>query len=142
MSDAIITLLPENAPDDEILSAVRSWVELLAADNFEAGYAMLQHYPNEPWAPDFLRMWISNYGWHDPMKDGSTFRVTSWKTATGREKHYQDVVRYDSPAADHSLGDVHFDLPLNGEWSDLTAIFSFFNHAGFLVLQLDDVHVL
>lgn len=142
MPETTVRQLPENASNEDILNLVREWVELLAADNFEAAGAMLQHSLGEPWTPDFLRMWISNYGWHDPMKDGSTFRVTSCKSATGRENHYQDVNRLDVPAASSFTGDVMFSLPLNGEWSDLTALFWILKAGGFLVLQLDDVHVL
>ena len=138
--------LPASASDDDILNAIRDWIEVLAEDNFEAGYAMLRHSPDEPWTPEFLRIWISNYGWHDPMKDGSTFQVTSWETATrtpsSPQKQYTAVEHYSLPAVNGAMGYVHFDLPLNGSWSDLTAIFSFFNVEGFIVLQLDDVHVL
>lgn len=142
MPETTVRQLPENASHEDILNVVRDWVELLAADNFDAACAMLQHSPDEPWTPDFLRMWIFNYGWHDPMTDGSTFRVTSCKSAVGRETYYQDVNRFDAPATKGLVGDVMFDLPLNGEWSDLTALFSIFSREGSLVLQLDDVHVL
>ena len=142
MPEAAARQLPENASDEAILNVIRDWVELLAVNDFEAAYAMLHHEPDEPLTPDFLRMWISNYGWHDPVKDGSTYRVTSCKSAVGRETHYQDVNRYSPPNASGCTGDVIFDLPLNGEWSDLTALFWIYNREGSLVLQLDDVHVL
>ena len=142
MPEAAARQLPENASDEEILNVIRDWVELLAVDDFEAAYAMLHHEPNDQFTPEFLRMWISNYGWHDPMKDGSTYRVTSCKLAVGRETHYQSVNRYDPADANGFAGDAMFDLPLNGEWSDLTALFWILSREGSLVLQLDDVHFL
>ncbi len=35
-----------------------------------------------------------------------------------------------------------FDLPVNGEWSDLTATFQILRHGDALVLQLEDIHVM
>ncbi len=142
MPEAAAKQLPVNASDEDILSVIRDWVELLAADSFEAACAMLHHEPDDPATPDFLRVYISNYGSHDPMKDGSTYRVTSCKSATGRETHYQRINRYDSVDASSFAGDAMFDLPLNGAWSDLTALFWILSREGSLVLQLDDVHVL
>ncbi len=137
-----MTRFSADASDAEIINGIRQWVDALANDDYEAAYAMLQHAPDEPWTADFLRRWIANYGRHEALKDGATFHVTHWETATGRETHYQDVTRRDAPHMNGSVGDVHYDLPLNGEWSDLTAIFDILKNDGALVLQLDDVHVL
>lgn len=142
MSETTVRQLPENASNEDILNVIQEWVELLAADNFGAACAMLQNSPDAPWTPDFLRRWISNYGWHDPMKDGSTYHVTSCQSAVGWETHYQIVNQSNPPNASGFTGDVMYTLPLNGEWSDLTALFSIFSREGFLVLQLDDIHVL
>lgn len=43
---------------------------------------------------------------------------------------------------DNSGLTVDYDLPLNGEWSDLTAIFSFKSKDGGFAFYLDDIHVL
>ena len=40
------------------------------------------------------------------------------------------------------VGSVEFDLPIDGEWSDLTAIFTLSEVEGSLVLSLEDLHVL
>ena len=39
-------------------------------------------------------------------------------------------------------GHVWFDLPLNGNWSDLTALLNFRTVDEALVLELDDIHVM
>lgn len=41
-----------------------------------------------------------------------------------------------------SRGRVYFDLPLNGEWSDLTAIFRLEHDKENLLLVLEEIHVL
>jgi len=41
-----------------------------------------------------------------------------------------------------SVGQVWFDLPLNGVWSDLTATFDIKLDGEALYLELDDIHVL
>ena len=139
-------LLPTDASNDEVLNIIRDWVERLVADDMEAAYAMLHHYTDEPWTSDFLRIWVSNYGSKTPFADGRTYHITSWKNATvsadGPNDHYQDVERWKQSTINGSVGEVHYDLPLNGEWSDLTAIFPLVIRDGYLALQLDDIHVL
>ena len=43
---------------------------------------------------------------------------------------------------DEGAGIIHFDLPLNSEWSDVTAIIEIEAHRGGLALRLSDIHVL
>lgn len=53
-----------------------------------------------------------------------------------------EVERFPDPGPDN-LGDVHYDLPLNGSWSDLTAVFTLsLTDDGALTLVLDEIHVL
>jgi hypothetical protein len=40
-----------------------------------------------------------------------------------------------------SVGEVWFDLPLDGSWSDLTATFDLQERGGALVLVLQEIHV-
>ena len=128
-----MTLLPVNASDDQILSAVRAWAALLAAEDYDAAFALVECRPH--WTPELLHTVIRNYGSIDPMRDGSTYRVTPLVTAEGGPTPRHRVDR---------LGDrvsVWFDLPLNGEWSDLTATFDLEPRDEKLSLFLDDIHV-
>jgi hypothetical protein len=45
-------------------------------------------------------------------------------------------------AVDEERGHVNFDLPLEGQWSDLTALFDLTRRPDGVRLILDDVHVL
>jgi hypothetical protein len=78
------------------------------------------------------------------MPDGSHWRGTPLETArTPADRPVvqprADVIRL---ASDPSTGSVELDLPLNGEWSDLTALFEFGPVDGGIALSLYDLHVL
>ncbi len=46
------------------------------------------------------------------------------------------------PAPNGSLGEIWFNIPSNGNWSDLTATFTVHRTEGKLVIALNEVHVL
>src|SRR5687768_2260517 len=109
-----------NASDAELLDAVREWVGLLASGNYAAAANFL--YPlesphTEEWTPERLETFIAGYGWHEPLLDGRRMQVTPIETAGGDLTPRHEVTRGDGRPPS-----VEFDLPLNGEWSDLTAI--------------------
>ncbi|MFI0449714.1 hypothetical protein [Actinomadura sp. 6N118] len=64
-------------------------------------------------------------------------RVTSPDTADGQRPGIAEILRDDD-----MLPHVEFDLPLNGTWSDLTAIFDIGEDTGRWVLILDQVRVM
>jgi hypothetical protein len=83
-----------------------------------------------------LRTVVTNYGSVEPTRDGTTYRVTPLGTARGGPVPRHRVDR------DGDRIRVWFDLPLNGEWSDLTATFDVVRRDQGLSLVLDDVHVM
>jgi len=128
--------LPKEATDADILAAVRYWVDLLAADRYEEAHAMML--PDGRWTPDLMRTVVRHYGFIEPRRDGRTFTVSPISQAAGgRTKPCQDIERF----ADGG-GIIHFDLPLNGEWSDVTAIIEIKELREGLALRLADIHVL
>lgn len=137
-----------SASDEEIKAIVGRWVECLVRGDYEAALALLYAGPESPeWTPEMLRAWIENYGTDVPAEDGRVFRVTPMEDAvlppdlTG---HAFDVDRENARGLDPAgyAGMVHFDLPLDGEWSDLTARFHIRKLGDELALELLDVHVL
>ncbi len=158
--------LATNASDEELLQAVGEWVRLLAEERYQDAYDFLYH----PWLPELpvneldaasIRGAVTNYGWDEPHPDGP-FKVTPVETAPPKDgppdsPPYQDIQRYEepeerawdrvlvqhggAPSGASILGIIHFDLPLNGQWSDLTAIFriAFYDAAVVLVLESIDV---
>lgn len=155
--------LPIDVDDDRLLRAVGEWVDLLADDRYQDAYDFLYH----PWMPvlpkneinaNDIRNIVTNYGWDEPHPNGP-FRVTRIETAPPRaEPSESDIQRdggpreraWDStlvrhggvPSGASSLGTIHFDLPLNGAWSDLTAIFRIVLYDGAVVLALESIDVL
>ncbi|HCT80373.1 MAG TPA: hypothetical protein DGG94_07990 [Micromonosporaceae bacterium] len=129
------------ASDDELLACVRDWVALLAAGDFAGAVEFLVFpegvYAPGRWTAEDLEVFLANYGSWDPLGDGRIMRVTPIESAVGELAARFEVDRGDGPPA------IEFDLPLNGEWSDLTARFELTGTAdgrwGFL---LYDLHVL
>jgi hypothetical protein len=128
--------LPPDASDEQILDVVRRWVDHLAHERYDDALQVVD--VREPWTSELLETVIRNYGSIDPMYDGSTWRVTPLETASGgRPRPRHDVDRCDDGRAF-----VWFDLPLNGSWSDLTALFDVVPKEDGLHVVLDDVHVM
>jgi hypothetical protein len=53
-----------------------------------------------------------------------------------------EVTRWGAKRGSDVVGEIEFDLPINGIWSDLTALFWVKHHPEELVLELYDIHVL
>ena len=86
---------------------------------------------------------ITNYGFIEPHEDSATFKVTSLKAnPAGKPFHGVEWYGDDTNKPAEYLGMAAFTLPLNGQWSDVTAMFDIVEDDGGLVLELDDIHVL
>ncbi len=129
----------QDATDDQIRDAIRQWIDLLAADRYEDAHEMMFRLPNDTWTPELMRAVVRHYGCSEPRRDGQTFRVTGRAEAVQKKSnpHYEDVEWWDD-----GDGVAHFDLPLNGEWSDVTAIIDIIKQGSGRVLRLNDIHVL
>lgn len=132
--------LSENASDEEILQAIRQWAGLLAAGDYDAAFSLTLHGPEDPWTPELMRTVVSNYGSIDPRPDGRAFRVTPLETASGGPTPRHEITRF--APCEGLVGSAWFDLPLDGEWSDLTATFELRKVDQHLVLLLEDIHVM
>ena len=129
----------EAVTDTEIRNAIRSWIDLLAADRYEEAHAQLFRFSDDEWMPDMMRTVVRHYGFIKPRDDGQTFRVTPRSEAVQKSRRgpHEDVEWFDDGS-----GVAHFDLPLNGEWSDVTTIIDIVLQDKERVLRLNDIHVL
>ena len=137
--------IPQPATNDHVLAAVRQWVHRRAVDDYKTAFAQTYHDPADHWTPELMRTIIANYGSPTPYEDGQTFHVTPLEEVRANDKKpTQDVQWLDSESDEPFpiVGYVWFDLPLNGDWSDLTAIFNIRTNGNGLVLELNDIHVL
>jgi hypothetical protein len=97
------------------------------------------------WTPALVEELISSYGPPEGGDDDSTSRVTTPGSAQVydiKPDHLVDWYGPESKAEGDVVGVVHFDLPINGIWSDLTAIFNIKKWCDSLSLELEDIHVL
>lgn len=116
-----------------LIGYVDLWVSRLEQEDYSGALAMVD-YP-AGWTPDLLRDIIKVYGEESP-----TQRVTLAAAPTDVHQR-KEVDRWDD-APNGSLGEVWYDLGINGLKSDLTATFTLREPAGSLVLILNDVHVM
>jgi hypothetical protein len=131
--------LPKQASDEQIFDLLREWVEVLAQGRYDEAFQMLRHPQNNRWSPQLIQTVIENYGSVEPRQNGAKFRVTS---ISGKPTY--DIEWYDDDPnrPQEYIGCCCIDLPLNGERSDLTAIFNIVEFGAERVLELDDIHVL
>ena len=140
-------VLLEDSTNAEILDAVRVFVELLAEEKYADAYEQFLPAPDRELTPEVIKALIEGYGYAEPVEgsDEPPLRVTSLSQMTEPEpKDRQQVEWFDfhTERNAHVLGTAHYDLPLNGEWSDLTAIFDIIKVEGGVALSLYDIHVL
>jgi hypothetical protein len=133
---------PVSASDTDLFAVVKQWAEVLAAEQYEQAYGMTAHIPYYRWTPDLIRQVIEGYGLPEPHPRGP-FRVTPSAQASG-DRYELVAERYEEPipsGAIGAIGEIRFNLPLNGEWSDLTARLTIHPVEQHLVLCLDEIHV-
>jgi len=132
-------MLSINSTDEEILNHIEEWVSDLAAEDYESAYKRTKHDPYYEWTPELIKKVINGYGLPEPHPSGVTFKVTPVKEAKG-ETPRQEVDR--GPYDGNRFGYVYYDLPLDGEWSDLTASFRLEKQDKILVITLEEIHVM
>jgi hypothetical protein len=133
----LIEISPTN-PETDILDFLNKWFKLLADDKFEQACAMLE--PNSygiVWTPDLIKKTVneifnpdSRFNIYYP--EGPIF---SNPYDLGRQRFEEVIETYDGYAFD-------YDVPLNGEWSDLTAQFEFDKQSNGYSVVLHDLHIM
>jgi hypothetical protein len=133
-------LVPKNATNNEVLDIIRKWVDVLAAEDYEAVVRELGFPAGFYSSPaECLRAQIKRYVSPEYFPGVTDFVVTNWRSAHGGNPEPRSTVIWYKPGSE-LRGAVSFDLPLNGKWSDLTADFVFFenNNEGYS-LALEDI---
>jgi hypothetical protein len=141
----MIGVVPRNASDESVLNIVKDWVDVLAKRDYQAVFESLGHSISsfaEPSA-ESIRKTIEHYRSPEYYPGVSSFAVSDWRTARGgNAQPKREVVWYKSNSV-RMRGAVAFDLPLNGQWSDLTADFVMFENdepnSGY-TLRLEEIH--
>lgn len=132
----------------DIENEIHFWFDLLADKKYREAYEFTLHDPYYQWTPDLLEQVINGYGL--PYENGSPkYIVTKWTTATSIANHnYNKGITLFDKSRSHSnanfveIGEIYYDLPLNGEWSDLTVTFKILQSDDFSTLELNELHVM
>ena len=124
--------------DIEILALVEAWVDDLVREDYNSAYSRTNHDPYYQWTPALIRSVVEGYGLPEPHRSGEVFKVTERSKATG-SPHYKMIERNKIP--DTCIAEVWYDLPLNGEWSALTATFRVIPSDGSWQIVLEQIHV-
>jgi hypothetical protein len=129
--------------DEDVLSLATKWVNLLAQAEFEQAQGLLVTSSEGIWTPTLVKAVIAAYELPPRAGDNSpTSRVTPPHAARVVDYRPDRDVTWFPDGSDQNAGMVHYSLPINGIWSDLTAIFRIHRQANGVALDLEDVHVL
>jgi hypothetical protein len=121
--------------EEELKLFLRDWVKLLSEGRFEEAVQQLDislDGSDVYWNPVFLRDVINEYA--ELYKNAKLTNPYLMELSKERIDVY--------PYNDNSGFAVDYNLPVNGEWSDLTAQFSFKKNKSLFAVYLEDVHVL
>src|SRR6478735_6931889 len=111
---------------EKIERAIQYWLDLLTNEDYIDAYDLTEHDPYYEWTPAMMQDYINGYGL--PYEQGETlYKVTDWRKVDNGKSNPMDILLFDKPASSwcdkfKRIGVVHYDLPMNGERSDLTVI--------------------
>jgi hypothetical protein len=130
-----MTLFSSTISDAEIIAYVDAWAALLEAGDYQAAYDATAHSAEMHWTAQLIQAVIEQYGEAEPSQ-----RVTVVGTATDVYQR-KEVDRW--PAnRNGSVGEVWYDLNINGMVSDLTATFALKHETSGIRIYLNDIHVM
>jgi hypothetical protein len=119
---------------EEITLFIRNWVELLSNNEFEKACQQLDATESDydPWNVTNLKEAFLDYG--------AVGRMPVINSPYQMDLTTEKIEFYDYD--DGSGWTVDYDIPLDGEWGDLTAQFSFKKAGDSFVVKLNDIHVM
>jgi hypothetical protein len=128
--------LPETTTDAEFIEFADRWASLLEREDYEAAYAFTAHDPYHGWTAELIRRVIKSYG---EARAGQRVTVSGVPTDVSQRKQ---VDRWEPPNPAGEVGEIWYDLNIDGAASDLTATFRLVRVPGGLLVRLNDIHVM
>ena len=126
-------VLPTTSSDADILRHVDAWVSKLESEDYAGALQMVDRHPS--WTAGVLRGVIKAYG------SGRSTQIVTLEAKRTDVAQRKSVERW-SDAPNGTLGEVWYDLGIDGMTSDLTATFYLVQKKDGLALRLIDVHVM
>jgi hypothetical protein len=127
--------LSSTSTDDDLLAFVDRWASLLEKEAYSEAYQLTEHDPDMGWTSELIRSVIKSYG-----KASPTQRVTLAGKPTDISQR-KEVTRWPQNRL-KDIGEVWYDLNIDGLASDLTATFWIAATPAGLILRLNDIHVM
>ena len=128
-------LLPLDSSDANLIAFADRWASLMASEDYAAAFAFTEHDASMKWTADLIRDVVKAYGDAAPSQ-----RVTLVGRSTDISQR-KDVDRWDANAYG-AVGEIWYDLNIDGVVSDLTATFTLIQRADGLAVELNDIHVM
>jgi hypothetical protein len=134
-------VIPTSSQSSDLIAFVHGWFRLLAAGQDDDAAAQLDE-PNsygQQWSGPAIRAALEEAfpeGCRFRMEHAEGLRVTEPKDASGSS--HDSVVEL----KDQSGYSVWCSVPLNEEWSDLSALFTFVRRDDGIAVVLDELRVL
>jgi hypothetical protein len=129
--------------DEAVLAFVEAWISLLSEGRYGEAYHALAQPLDDVWSPDLIEEITRAYELPPAAGDDSgASHVTSTQTARVVDYSPDKDVSWFEGNPDSNAGMVHYSLPINSVWSDLTAVFRIHRHQNRVRLELEDIHVL
>jgi hypothetical protein len=129
------------APEKSIVDFVKRWMKLLADNRLDDACALLDepNYYGYMWTPELIRQTVNEIFSPDTRfyiahPEGPVFT----DPFELKEQRHLEVIEL----SDENGYAFDYDIPLNGEWSDLTAQFEFLKRTNAFAVVLHDFHVL
>jgi hypothetical protein len=127
--------LSASASDDELIRFIDVWAALLEREDYAGAYAYTEQDPSREWTAELMRDVIKDYGDRKPNQ-----RVT----VVGRPSDItqRKEVSRSANGRQGFVGEIWYDLNIDGVVSDLTATFDLVAEGGTLKVRLNDIHVM
>ena len=127
--------LPATASDDDLIRFADGWARLMEDEDYLAAFLYTGHDPQMRWTPDLIREVVKGYG---PGVPAQKVTLDGRPTDVHQRK---EVTRWPENRLG-SLGEIWYDLNIDGYASDLTATFTIHASSDGLTVALNDIHVM
>ena len=127
--------LPHSIQETELIDFADRWAKLMEVEDYDAAFALTDHVPEMGWTPALIREVIKAYG---DAKPGQRVTLLGEPTDITQRKK----VNRHPPTRCQFIGEIWYDLNLDGFVSDLTATFYLKTTPAGIIVYLNDIHVM
>ncbi|MET3183635.1 UNVERIFIED_ORG: hypothetical protein ABIC43_006819 [Variovorax guangxiensis] len=127
--------LPASATDDDLIAFADGWARLMEAEDYVAAYEFTAHEPSMQWTPALIGQVVKSYG---ECTAGQKVTLNGKPTDISQRK---EVTRWQENGRG-CIGEIWYDLNIDGYASDLTATFDIEEGPDGLTVRLNDIHVM